>query len=143
MRHKGKVQLAFATLAIVYGLTSAHDAEVREEVTPAFAHPISNVPGKSLTGLIVTYPPGGTTPAHRHGQSFVVAHVLEGSIRSQLDTGEARVYKAGEGWTEEPGAHHVLSENASKTEPAKLFAILVAETGAKDLLTFDEQPAKK
>jgi quercetin dioxygenase-like cupin family protein len=116
--------------------TLAADA-TRETITPAFAYPIANVPGKSVTALIVSYAPGAKTPAHRHGRSFVVGYVLEGAIRSQLDNGEVRVYRAGESWTEKPGAHHVLSENASTTEPAKLLAMLIADTKAKDLVTFD------
>ena len=63
--------------------------------------------------------------------------MLEGSIRSQLDNGEVRIDRAGESWTEKPGARHTLSENASATEPAKLLAMLVHDAKAKDLLTFD------
>lgn len=110
----------------------------RETVTPAFAHPIANVPGKTLTSLIVTYPPGGTTPSHRHGGAFVVGDVLEGAIRSRLGDGSVKVYKAGESWTEEPGAHHTMSENASATEPAKMIAVFVAHSSERDLLTFDK-----
>lgn len=110
----------------------------RETITPAYAYPIANVPGKSITSLIVTYPPNGKTPAHRHGKAFVVAYVLEGSIRSKLNNGEERVYKAGESWTEEPGTLHAVSENASTTEPAKLLAVLIHEAKAKDLLTFEQ-----
>jgi quercetin dioxygenase-like cupin family protein len=115
----------------------------REAIAPAFAYPIANVPGKTLTALIVTYAPGAKTPAHRHGQSFVVGYVLEGSIRSKLNNGEERVYRAGESWTEQPGARHTVSENASATEPAKLMAFMVAKTNAKDLFTLDEGKAKK
>jgi quercetin dioxygenase-like cupin family protein len=53
-----------------------------------------------------------------------------------------RIYKAGESWTEKPGAHHVLSENASATEPAKIYAVLIAKSNAKDLLTFDADAPK-
>ncbi len=122
-------------------LATAAD-EARETVAPAFSYPIANVPGKSITALTVSYAPGAKTPAHRHGRSFVVGYVLEGSIRSKLDNGEVRTYRAGESWTEKPGAHHVLSENASATEPAKLLAFLIADTKAKDLLTFDADKGK-
>ena len=37
-------------------------AQNRETVTPAFQEAISNIPGKSLTGLVVSYPPGGKAP---------------------------------------------------------------------------------
>lgn len=133
-----------ATAVLAFALPGAALAQAaqapRETVVPAYSHPLANVPGKSITGLIVSYPPGGKTPAHRHGKSFVVGYVLEGAIRSRLDNGEVRVYRAGESWTETPGVLHAVSENASATEPAKLFAILIHDTGAKDLLTF-ETPA--
>lgn len=134
---------ALAVLWLTATLPAAHAADPpRETVVPAFAYPIANVPGKTLTALTVSYAPGGKTPAHRHGRSFVVGYVLEGSIRSQLDNGEVRIHKTGESWTEQPGARHVLSENASTTAPAKLFAMLIAKTNAKDLLTFDSDMAK-
>jgi quercetin dioxygenase-like cupin family protein len=114
----------------------------REAVAPAFAYPIANVPGKTMTALVVTYPPGAKTPAHRHGRSFVVAYVLEGAVRSKVDNAEERIYRAGESWTEKPGARHTVSENASATEPAKILAMLVHNNKAKDLLTFEDQNGK-
>jgi quercetin dioxygenase-like cupin family protein len=111
----------------------------RETVTPAFAEAIANVPGKTMTALVVEYVPGGKSAPHRHGQAFVVAYVLSGAIRSRIDNGEERVFHAGESWTEKPGAHHMVSENASDTEPAKLLAIFVADTKDKNLVTFDKK----
>jgi len=34
-----------------------------------------------------------------------------------------------------PGDRHTLDENASKTEPAKLLAVMVVDTDEKELLT--------
>lgn len=118
--------------------------EVREVIVPAFEYPIGNVPGKKMTALLVSYAPGAKTPAHLHGQAFVVGYVLEGSIRSKVDDGEAKVFRAGESWTENPGARHQISENASASEPAKLLAVLVSDAEAKDLFTLQEaHPVKK
>jgi quercetin dioxygenase-like cupin family protein len=105
----------------------------------AFNLPIPNIPGKSIEALVVDYPPGGGTPAHRHAKSaFITGYVLSGAIRSQVDSGPAKVYHQGEYFTETPGAHHRISENASKTEPAKLLAIFVLDTGEVPLTTLDE-----
>jgi quercetin dioxygenase-like cupin family protein len=52
-------------------------------------------------------------------------------------TGPARVYSAGEGFFESPGSVHRVSENASKTEPASLLAILVVDSGDTPLTTPD------
>jgi quercetin dioxygenase-like cupin family protein len=109
-----------------------------ETITPAFAEAIANAPGKTMTALVVDYAPGGRSRPHRHGQAFVVGYVLSGAIRSGVNDGEERVYHAGEHWTEKPGAHHTVSENASATEPAKLLAIFVADTKDKHLVTFDK-----
>ncbi len=115
--------------------------ESRETVVPVFSYPIAGVAGKSLTALTVSYAPGAKTPAHRHGRAFVVGYVLEGAIRSRLGNGETKVYRVGESWSEDPGAHHTVSENASTTEPAKILALFVATTDARDLVTIDGQAA--
>jgi quercetin dioxygenase-like cupin family protein len=110
----------------------------RETVAPAFANPIANVPGKSLIAAVVTYPPGGKTPSHTHAKSaFITAYVLSGSIKSQVGNGPVKIYNAGESWSENPGDHHVVSENASATEPAKLLAIFVVDTQDAELTTLD------
>ncbi|MFL9929837.1 cupin domain-containing protein [Paraburkholderia sp. RL18-103-BIB-C] len=137
--------IAAATLAglsIIEASQCAFAADAtaaRETITPAFAEAIANVPGKTMTALVVDYAPGGKSPSHRHGQAFVVGYVLSGAIRSRVNDGEERVYHAGEYWTEKPGVHHTVSENASAAEPAKLLAIFVADTKDRNLVTFDKK----
>jgi quercetin dioxygenase-like cupin family protein len=92
-----------------------------------FSHPISNVPGKSLVAVEVSYPPSGASAPHRHS-AFVYAYVVSGQIVSQVEGQPERIYRAGESWYEMPGAHHLISRNASTTEPAKLLAIFIADT---------------
>jgi quercetin dioxygenase-like cupin family protein len=58
--------------------------------------------------------------------------VLSGALRSQVDNGEAKGYHAGESWMKRPGAHRRIGENASTTEPVKLFAIFVLDIKAAD-----------
>jgi quercetin dioxygenase-like cupin family protein len=122
---------ALAALAASPSLVRAEatTTPLGETITPAFREAIANVPGKSLVAIVVNYTPGGKSLPHHHGRSaFVTAYVLTGAIRSQVENGETRVYKAGEHWTEPPGAYHPVSENASATEPASLLAIFVADT---------------
>ncbi|RKF33420.1 cupin domain-containing protein [Paraburkholderia fungorum] len=125
--------------AVSQPVFAADPAAAHETITPAFAEAIANVPGKTMTALVVDYAPGGKSLPHRHGQAFVVGYVLSGAIRSRVNDGETRVFHAGEHWIEKPGAHHAVSENASDTEPAKLLAIFVADTKDKNLVTFDKQ----
>lgn len=44
-------------------------------------------------------------------------------------------YRAGESWSEPPGASHPVSQNASKTQAAKLLAIFVVDSKDKELTT--------
>lgn len=105
-----------------------------ETVTPNFQHAIPNIPGKSLTAVVVDYAPGAASPAHRHaGSAFIYAYVLSGDIESQVNDGPKRVYHAGESFFEEPGAVHRVSRNASSSKPAKLLAVFVADSTEKVL----------
>lgn len=113
-------------------------APPRETPSPAFTYKMPNVKGKSLKAYVVNYPPGGKSISHKHGKAFVVAYVLSGAIRSQLAGSKAGVYKAGESWSEPPGAHHVLSENVSEKDSAKLLAIFVADDSQKNLVNWDK-----
>jgi quercetin dioxygenase-like cupin family protein len=109
-------------------------SQERQTITSAFREAIPNIPGKSLVGIVVHYPPGGGTPAHYHPRSsFVTGYVLSGSIRSQVNHGKVQVFRAGEHWTEPPDAYHPISENASATEPASLLAIFVVDTADAEL----------
>ena len=109
------------------------------KVTQIFDRELPNVPGKSMRAVLVEYGPGAASPSHRHPSSaFIYATVLDGEIRSQVNDGPARVYKAGEAWTEQPGDHHKVSANASDTKPARLLAIFVVDTVEKEIVIPDK-----
>ena len=129
--------VSMMAVVLLAGTTSRADGEeIGVEVKPVIAEKLPNVPGKSITAVVVNYAPGGKSPKHRHAGS-VFAYVLSGSIRSENSaTGPAKVYKAGESFFEPPGSEHLVSENASATEPASLLAVFVADDGAR-LTTFD------
>ena len=111
-----------------------------EQVKPVFDHVIPNIEGKSMVAIVVTYPPGGKSPAHRHARSaFIYAHVLSGTIRSQVGDEPAKVYRVGEGFYEAPGSHHRISENASDKEPASLLAVFIVDSKDKPLTTPDQK----
>ncbi|MFF2924137.1 cupin domain-containing protein [Streptomyces celluloflavus] len=107
---------------------SEHPAET---LTPLLQQALPNVKGKTFTSAVVSFPPRARAVPHRHGQAFVYAHVLEGTVRSKLDGKPATTYRQGQNWVEQPGAHHVLTENTSRTERAKLLVIFVSHTGDK------------
>ncbi|MGH6916202.1 MAG: cupin domain-containing protein [Geminicoccaceae bacterium] len=65
-------------------------------VMPVFAYELPNLPGQTMTGVLVEYAPGGSSPPHHHtSKGSVVAYVLEGAIRSKVDDGPETVYQAG------------------------------------------------
>jgi len=136
-----KPVLALAMTALLSATAAAHDAGEKDaKVTIVYEHELPNVPGKSMKGVLVEYGPGGFSEGHTHPSSaFIYATVLEGAIRSQVNDGAVKVYKAGENFSELPGDRHGVSENASKTEPAKLLAVFVVDTAQQEL-TF---PIKK
>ena len=135
------LKILFATLIAVAILAPAAHAEPNSGQNPVistvFDQP-TNVPGKSLETVTVSYPPGGKSAAHHHAKSaFIMAYVISGAIRSQIEGEPARIYHAGETWSEAPGAHHTVSENASTTEPAELLAVFLLDTGDGPLTTDD------
>ena len=127
-----------AVSAIVEPLCAVGDptGSTLDTVEPVTSHALPNVPGKRVTIVRVFYGPGGFTRAHRHAGS-VTAYVTKGEIRSQLAGGPVEIFKVGQSFFEPPGATHLVSANASNSEPAELIAVFVADEGAQ-LTTFIE-----
>jgi quercetin dioxygenase-like cupin family protein len=86
--------------------------------------------GWSVTAVEVSYAPGQSSGAHRH-PGITIAYVLEGEIRSKVGDDAERTFRAGEMFLETPGQLHAVSANASTTHPARLLAVLLAESGAQ------------
>ncbi|MDO7899634.1 cupin domain-containing protein [Pseudomonas citrulli] len=102
----------------------AHEATPSEKVNVLQEKPLKNLPGKKAMMLTVDYAPGQSSIAHKH-EGTAMAYVLEGAITSQVKGEPATTYKAGEFWYEAAGSEHLVSKNASSTEPAKLLVFMV------------------
>jgi quercetin dioxygenase-like cupin family protein len=127
--------LAAAALAAVTISGSADDRPAGK-ATVVFDRPLPNVPGKSVRGILVEYPPGAASPAHRHAKSaFIYVTVLEGAVRSSVNGSPEKVYKVGENFYEDPGSLHSVSANASDTEPARILAVFILDTSETVLTT--------
>jgi quercetin dioxygenase-like cupin family protein len=111
-------------------MTAAPTGSSQDVVEPISSHALPNVPGKRVTVVRVFYGPGGFTPPHTHSGS-VTAYVTKGEIRSQLGGGPVETFKVGQSFFEPPGMKHMVSANASNTEPAELIAIFVADEGTQ------------
>lgn len=119
----------------------AHATLMQAAGTRPTAHTISSdalphVAGKRITTMVVEFPPGGFSPPHHHSGSVTV-YVLGGTIRSQLAGGPAIVYTEGQTFFEPPGIVHLLAENVSATETARILAVFVADESTT-LTTYHE-----
>lgn len=128
---------ACAAIAITIATaTTAAAHEPAETVTPTFEKVIPNIPGKSVQATVVDYPPAGASLPHDHAKSaFIFAYVVSGEIESQVNDEPRKVYRAGESFYETPGSKHLVSRNASKTQPAKLLAVFIVDTDDNPLTT--------
>ena len=133
MKTRSFIMAAWLAIASPVAGSAPGHAEA-ETVTPKFNGAIPNIPGKSLVAVEVDYAPGAASSPHRHAKSaFIYAYVISGEIESKVNEGAARVYRAGESWSEPPNAIHSISRNASQIRPAKLLAVFVVDSGDKPL----------
>jgi quercetin dioxygenase-like cupin family protein len=136
MKTKRILLLLLAAVGMTLAEASVAADNPGDSVKPNFSHAIPNIPGKTLVAVEVSYPPGGASSSHHHAHSaFIYAYVVSGRIVSQVQGQPARTYNAGESFYEVPGAHHLVSRNASQTEPAKLLAVFVVDTDDTALTT--------
>jgi len=139
MRSARRAAKALPALVVAAGLALAADPPGTQPrlgegaaEKQVFSGKLPNVAGKTLTVVQVDYRPGGFSAPHRHPASgFVFAYVLSGSVHSQVEGEPLGTYSAGQSWTEPPNSHQIVSANASKTEPARLIAYVIADDGAE------------
>ena len=123
-----------AALALtVSAATYAHEAAPSEKVTVLQDQMLKNVPNKKALMIEVDYLPGQSSIAHKH-EGTAMAYVLSGTITSQVKGEKALTYKAGEYWYEAAGSEHLVSKNASTSEPAKLLVFMVLSPDEKVLI---------
>lgn len=123
-----------AAVAPLCAVSNTNGPGPLDKVELIASHPLPNVPGKRVTIVRVSYGPGGFTRPHRHSGT-VTAYITKGEIRSQLGGGPLETFGVGQSFFEPPGATHLVSANASNTDPAELIAVFVADEGAQ-LTTF-------
>ena len=125
----------FAALALMVGASAfAHDPS--EKVTVLQDEMLKNAPGKKALMIEVDYQPGQSSIAHKH-EGTAMAYVLSGEIVSQVKGEPAKTFKAGEFWYEPAGSEHLVSKNASATQPAKLLVFMVLAPDEKVLIPLE------
>jgi len=116
-------------LAAMFALAVAVPAAATQDDSLLTAA-LTQAPGKSLEALRVSYVPGEASKPHSHDRDAFV-YVLSGRVRSQVEGQPLRVYAAGENWFEPAGARHLVSENASDSEPATILVVFVGTPHAQ------------
>jgi quercetin dioxygenase-like cupin family protein len=102
-------------------------------VVTVMSKEVADISGKEVVMVTVEYPPGGSTPVHRHyADGFV--YVLEGSVVMQVKRGKEVTLTPGQTFYEGPEDVHVVDRNVSNTRPAKILAVLVKNKGAPILV---------
>ena len=121
---------AAAVLSFSPMFAGAADAPPKSgaKATPLLTEDLPDIAGKEGLMLTVEYPPGGSSPPHRHNADVFV-YVLEGSVIMQVEGKEPVTLKPGQTFHEKPTDIHKTSANASKTAPAKFLVFIVKDKG--------------
>ncbi|MBX5463791.1 MAG: cupin domain-containing protein [Steroidobacteraceae bacterium] len=118
--------IALASAASFAG--AAEPASTPADVATLMTRDLGGIPGKEGLMLTVEYPPGGSSPPHRHDANVFV-YVLEGSVIMQVEGKDAVTLRPGDTFYESPTDVHLKSANASQTEPAKILVVMVKDKG--------------
>ena len=122
---------------IITGMLMAQKAATppmaQETITPLMSKDLAGFPGKEVLMYTVDFPPGFSSPVHRHNAQVSV-YVLEGSVVMQLKGGQQVTLTPGQTFYEGPDDVHVVDRNASGTQPAKFLVLLIKDKGAPALV---------
>jgi quercetin dioxygenase-like cupin family protein len=121
------IGLSCATAA-GYFLAAKTVAGKAERGSLALSHALPPMDGNHLVVKVVevNYGPGESSVVHSH-PCPVIGYIAQGALRFQVKGEAETTYKAGESFYEAPNGVHVVSANASQTEPAKLIAYFVCD----------------
>ncbi len=98
------------------------------KVTRLMTKDLPDVPGKEGMVEMVEFAPGEVSKPHRHDADLFV-YVLEGSVITQVKGSRPETVHAGGVFYESPTDLHIVSRNASDTQPAKLLVFYVKAKG--------------
>ena len=104
-------------------------SKAQETITPLITKDLAVLPGQQVLMYTVDFPPGFSSPVHRHNAQVSV-YVLEGSVVMQVRGQKEVTLGPGQSFYEDPNDIHVVSRNASSTKPAKFVVFLINKKGA-------------
>ncbi|WP_043714934.1 cupin domain-containing protein [Kutzneria sp. 744] len=97
-------------------------------ITRLITQSLPDIEGKEGMVEIVDFAPGEASQVHRHNCDLFV-YVLSGTVETQLKGGRLQTVHTGGTFSESPTDIHVVSRNASGSEPAKLAVFYVKAKG--------------
>lgn len=116
-------------LAFLIACVATNPLKAQETVNPIMSRALAENPGKEVLMYTVDFPPGFSSPIHRHNAQVCV-YVLEGSVVMQVKGGKEVTLNPGESFYENPTDIHVVSRNASSSKPAKFLVFLIKRKNA-------------
>ncbi len=123
-----QISLILFTLLLLASHAAAQDA-AKPQPTPLLTQALPDLSGKEVMMITLEFPPGAVATPHRHG-AHTFLFVLEGSVVMGSEGKEPVTLNVGQTYYETPTDIHVVSKNASESEPAKVLVFFVKDEGA-------------
>jgi quercetin dioxygenase-like cupin family protein len=101
----------------------------QETITTLLTKDVAGFPGEEALMYTVDFPPGYSSPVHRHNAQVSV-YVLEGSVVMQVRGQKELTLQPGQTFYEAPDDIHIVSRNASSKKPAKFLVFMIHKEGA-------------
>jgi len=116
-------------LFVASALTLIRPLTAQETITQIMTHPLAANSGSEVLMYTVDFPPGFSSPIHRH-DAQVSVYVLQGSVVMQVKGGKELTLGPGQSFYENPSDIHIVSRNASSSKPAKFLVFLIHQKNA-------------
>jgi quercetin dioxygenase-like cupin family protein len=145
------VPVAFAALLLAgfwMAWTASRPMPTREASVPRRTGELARYP---LTGRFegfdavlveLNFAPGASARAHRH-PSFILGYVVDGQMRSAINSEPDQIVQAGGTFFEPLGALHTTFGSASPDAPVRAVAFLVVPTGSRVTSPPDANPGPR
>jgi quercetin dioxygenase-like cupin family protein len=116
-----------AQFAPAFAQTAAPTPQVKRQML--MTKELPDLAGKEALFYTIEYPPGISSPPHRHN-GHVFLHVVEGQLQVQVKGGELETLGPGKTYYESPADIHVVSRNPSATNVTKAMVFIIHDKGA-------------
>jgi quercetin dioxygenase-like cupin family protein len=116
-----------AAYAPAYAQSAAPAPQVKRQML--MTKDLPDFAGKEAVYYSIEYPPGISSPPHRHN-GHVFLHIVEGELQVQVKGGELETLGPGKTYYENPADIHMVSRNPSATNVTKAMVFIIHDKGA-------------